>query len=142
MTPQEKQLVRETFALVRPIADQAAALFYNRLFEIAPQTRSLFHGNMDEQGKKLMQTIGVAVAHLDKLDEIVPTIQKLGRRHAGYGIQPADYDTVASALLWTLEQGLGEAFTTEVKQAWTTVYTLLANTMKQAAYEPVGAMAD
>ena len=89
-----------------------------------------------------MQTIGVAVTHLDKLDEIVPTIQQLGRRHARYGVQPTDYDIVASALLWTLAQGLGPAFTAEVEQAWTTVYTLLADTMKQAVYEPMMAMAD
>ncbi len=136
MTPQDKQLVRETFALVHPIADQAAALFYNRLFDIAPQTRHLFQSDMEEQGKKLMQTLGVAVAHLDKLDELLPKVQQLGQRHAGYGVQPADYDIVASALLWTLEQGLGAAFTPDVKQAWATVYTVLANAMKNAANTP------
>lgn len=136
MTPNDKNLVRETFALVVPIADQAAAIFYGRLFEIAPYFRPLFKGDMQEQGKKLMQMIGVAVANLDNLEAVVPAVQKLGQRHVGYGVQAADYDIVGAALLWTLEQGLGEAFTTEVKQAWTNVYTVLANTMQQAAYAP------
>ncbi|MEM7335526.1 MAG: globin family protein [Chloroflexota bacterium] len=134
MTPQQKQHVRETFAMVGPIAEQAATLFYSRLFEIAPHTRSLFHHNIDEQGKKLMQTLGVAVAHLDHLETIVPTIEQLGRRHVRYGVQPEDYDTVGAALLWTLAQGLGEAFTPAVEEAWATVYTVLADTMKQASY--------
>lgn len=136
MTPEDKNLVKETFAQIVPIADQAAAIFYGRLFEVAPHYRPLFKHNMQEQGKKLMQMIGVAVANLDNLAAVVPAVQKLGQRHAGYGIQPADYDIVGATLLWTLEQGLGAAFTAEVKQAWTNVYTLLADTMKQAAYAP------
>ncbi len=136
MTPEDKNLVRETFALVVPIANQAAAIFYGRLFEIAPQFRPLFKGDMQEQGKKLMQMIGIAVANLDNLETVVPAVQKLGQRHVGYGVQAADYDIVGGALLWTLEQGLGDAFTPEVKQAWTNVYTVLADTMKQAAYAP------
>ena len=83
-----------------------------------------------------MQTLGVAVAHLDRLEEIVPTIQQLGRRHVRYGVQPQDYETVGEALLWTLEVGLGSVFTEEVEQAWITVYTLIADTMKRAAYQP------
>lgn len=134
MTPQQKQYVRETFNMVAPIAPQAADLFYNRLFEIAPHTRPLFQHSMDAQGKKLMQTLAVAVAHLDKLDEIVPTLQQLGRRHVRYGVQAEDYGVVGEVLLWTLDQGLGAAFTPEVEQAWATVYTLIADTMKQAAY--------
>ncbi len=137
MTPQEKALVRDSFKLVVPIADQAAALFYDHLFEIAPQYRAMFKGDMKAQGKKLMQTIGVAVAHLDKLDDIVPTVQQLGQRHGGYGVKPEDYDTVGEALLWTLEKGLGDAFTPDVKAAWATVYGILADVMKQAAPAPV-----
>jgi hemoglobin-like flavoprotein len=137
MTPEQKQLVRESFAQIRPIADQAAALFYGRLFEVAPRYRALFTHGMDEQGKKLMQMIGIAVAHLDNLDAIIPAVQSLGRRHVNYGVQSADYDTVGEALLWTLAQGLGEAFTPDVERAWVTVYGVLANTMKQAAYNAV-----
>ena len=134
MTPREKSVVRETFAQVAPSADAAAALFYGRLFELDPTLKELFKVDMREQGRKLMQMIGLAVSKLDALDELVPAVQALGRRHAGYGVKDVDYDTVGAALLWTLQQGLGPAFTPEVKSAWTTVYGLLASTMKAAAH--------
>jgi hemoglobin-like flavoprotein len=133
MTPTQKSLVRETFALLLPIADQAAALFYNRLFEMDPSLRPLFKGDMGEQGKKLMQMIGVAVSKLDALDELVPAVKALGRRHAGYGVVDAHYATVGGALLWTLELGLGEDFTAEARAAWTEVYGVLSTTMKAGA---------
>jgi hemoglobin-like flavoprotein len=134
MTPDEKRLVQTTFAQVVPISEQAAALFYGRLFELNPALRSLFKGDMREQGRKLMQVLGTCVSKLDALDEILPAVKDLGRRHATYGVADADYDTVASALLWTLEKGLGPSFTPEVKGAWTTVYTTLAGAMKAAAH--------
>ncbi len=127
-------LVRQTFGLIEPIAPQAAALFYDRLFEIAPEVRPLFKHNMDEQGQKLMQMIGIAVANLDKLEEIVPAIQALGKRHATYGVEPVHYEAVGAALLWTLEKGLGYAFTPEVREAWALVYATLADVMQTAAY--------
>ena len=133
MTPAEKDLVQTTFAKVVPIADQAAALFYGRLFEVDPSLRPLFKTDLKEQGKKLMTMIGVAVKGLDTLDQLVPAVQNLGRRHAGYGVTDAHYETVGGALLWTLEKGLGSAFTPDVKSAWTTVYTVLATTMKAGA---------
>jgi len=133
MTPREKSVVRETFAQVARIADQAAALFYGRLFELDPALKALFKIDMREQGRKLMQMIGLAVSKLDALDELVPAVQALGRRHAGYGVKDADYDTVGAALLWPLGQGLGPAFTPEAKSAWANVYGLLASTMKSAA---------
>ena len=132
---EQKLLVQQTFAKIKPIADTAAELFYNRLFEMDPGVRPLFKGDMKEQGRKLMDMIGVAVNGLDALDEIVPAVQDLGRRHAGYGVTDEHYDTVGGALLWTLEQGLGDDFTPEVKEAWTTVYGVLATTMKDAAAE-------
>ena len=119
-----------------PVSDQAARLFYNRLFEIAPHTRRLFKSDIAEQGKKLMQARSIAVAHLDKLDEVAPTLERLGERHVAYGVSSADYDTVGQALLWTLEQGLGAAFTPAAKDAWATVYTILANKMENAAHQP------
>lgn len=133
MTPAEKELVQTTFATLVPIADQAAALFYGRLFETDPSLRPLFKSDLGEQGKKLMTMIGVAVKGLDSLDELVPAVKNLGRRHAGYGVTDAHYDTVGGALLWTLEKGLGSAFTPDVKAAWTTVYTVLSTTMKAGA---------
>jgi hemoglobin-like flavoprotein len=134
MTPDEKRLVQTTFAQVVPISEQAAALFYGRLFELNPALRSLFKGDMREQGRKLMQVLGTCVSKLDALDEILPAVEDLGKRHATYGVADADYDTVASALLWTLEKGLGPSFSPEVKGAWTTVYTTLAGAMKAAAH--------
>ena len=133
MTTNEKSLVKETFAKVVPIADRAAALFYGRLFELDPSLRSLFPTDIREQGKKLMQMLGYCVGKLDALDELVPAVKELGRKHAGYGAEEEDYATVGGALLWTLEQGLGAAFTPEVKTAWTAVYELLAATMLEGA---------
>ncbi len=109
MTPANQTLVRESFAKVVPIAPQAAALFYDRLFTLDPSLKPLFKGDMEEQGRKLMAMIGTAVASLDRLDTIIPGVQALGRRHATYGVPLASYDTVGAALLWTLGQGLGDA---------------------------------
>jgi len=135
ITAAQKTLVQTTWAQVVPIADTAAELFYNRLFEMDPSLRPLFTSDIKEQGKKLMQMIGVAVKGLDRLDEIVPAVQALGKRHVGYGVKDEHYDTVAGALLWTLEKGLGEAYTPEVAEAWTVTYTLLADVMKAASKE-------
>ncbi len=133
MTPENQALVRDSFAKVAPIAPQAAALFYGRLFELDPTLKPLFKGDMTEQGRKLMEMIGTAVANLNKLDAIVPAVQDLGRRHKDYGVLPEHYGTVATALLWTLGQGLGDAFTPQVEAAWTEAYTILATVMQDAA---------
>lgn len=133
--------VQDTFAMVEPIADKAAELFYGRLFELDPALKPLFKGDMTEQGAKLMKMIGIAVRGLTDLDSIVPAVKNLGARHVGYGVKEAHYATVGSALLWTLEQGLGDAFTDEVKGAWTDVYTLLADVMIAAQKEAEAEMA-
>lgn len=139
ITPRQKQLVQTSFAKVIPISEPAADLFYARLFALDPTLKPLFKGNMKEQGRKLMRTLAVAVNGLDNLEQIVSTVQDLGRKHVGYGVESKHYDTVGAALLWTLEQGLEGAFTKETSEAWSAVYTLLATTMKEAAYgtEPV-----
>jgi hemoglobin-like flavoprotein len=130
------QLVQDSFKSVAPIADEAAALFYSRLFELDPQLRHLFKGDAKEQGRKLMTMIGAAVRGLNNLAALVPAVESLGRRHVGYGVRPSHYETVGAALLWTLRQGLGAGFTPQVEAAWTQTYTLLANTMKEAAAAP------
>jgi hemoglobin-like flavoprotein len=135
----QKALVQKSFAMIAPIADDAAALFYGRLFEIDPSLRQMFQADLSEQRKKLMQMLAAAVKGLDRPDQLIPVVRDLGRRHAGYGVTDAHYDTVGAALLWTLEKGLGAAFTTEVKDAWTHVYMLLAATMRNAAHEAVAA---
>lgn len=139
LTPEQKQLVRSTWALVKPIQEEAARLFYGRLFETDPSTRPLFaHSDMVKQGRMLMQTINVAVTSLDRLEKILPAIEDLGRRHAGYGVTEAHYASVGGALLWTLGQGLGEAFTPEAEQAWAETYWTLASVMQAAAAEATG----
>lgn len=133
MTPEQISQVQESWKAVEGISETAADLFYNKLFEMDPSLSPLFQGDIKEQGAKLMKMIGVAVNGLSRLETIVPAVQQLGVRHAGYGVKDEHYDTVAGALLWTLGQGLGEAFTDDLKQAWTEAYTILATTMKEAA---------
>jgi hemoglobin-like flavoprotein len=132
VTPEQIVLVQETFAQVVPIADTAAVLFYGRLFEMDPDLRALFRADMSAQYSNLMQTLTVVVRGLDRLDSILPAVQALGRRHAGYGVKDQHFDLVGEALLWTLQQGLGSAFTPEVRQAWATAYGLLASTMRDS----------
>jgi len=127
------RLVQTSFAKVAPISDKAAELFYNRLFQADPKLRKLFRGDMKAQGRKLMSMIAAAVKGLDNVPRLVPVLQDLGRRHAVYGVRDRDYATVGQALIWTLEKGLGSAFTAEVRNAWIAVYTLIADTMKAAA---------
>lgn len=133
MTPESQTLVRDSFAKVLPIAPAAAEMFYQRLFELDPSLKPLFKGDMKEQGKKLMAVFATVVANVGKLDTIMPTVQALGQRHAGYGVEGRHYDTVAAALLWTLEKGLGSDFTPDTRAAWVECYTTVAGAMKQAA---------
>jgi len=130
------QLVRDSFDLVEPIAPQAAALFYANLFASDPSVKPLFRGDMIKQGERLMTMIGVAVAKLDEPEVLIPALQGLGQRHAGYGVRDAHYDSVGVALLDTLRQGLGVAFTDDVEAAWIEVYGVVASTMKEAARVP------
>lgn len=133
VTLRQIELVQSSFAIIAPIADDAAALFYRRLFEIDPSLEQMFKGDMPTQRQKLMQMLTAAVKGLPRLDRLVPVVEDLGRRHVGYGVMDQHYDTVGAALLWTLEKGLGDAFNAEMREAWTSVYGLLATTMKNAA---------
>ena len=136
MPPEQRALVKETWRKVAPMADAAARLFYDRLFEIDSTTRPLFQIDLADQRRKLIQALTMVVQGLDHLETLVPTIADLGRRHAQFGVTDAHYDTVGAALLWTLEQGLGSAWTPEVKVAWSCAYALLADVMRGAAGEP------
>ncbi|NIA70679.1 hemin receptor [Pelagibius litoralis] len=139
MTPKQIEIIRNTWAQVVPLGDDAARLFYARLFEIDPTAKPLFAGtDMSGQRKKLLQTLGSAVGGLEDLDALVPIIQDMGRRHATYGVTDAQYDSVGAALLWTLEQGLGDAWSAEAREAWATIYGLIADTMRMAAKEVSG----
>jgi hemoglobin-like flavoprotein len=134
MTPDQKRLVRETWKQVVPAGEEAAELFYRRLFELDPTTRELFRTtDMFAQRQKLLQTLGFAISSLDNLDLLMSTVEDLGRRHAIYGVTDAHYDSMGAALLWTLEQRLGRAWTPATASAWTQVYELLAASMRGAA---------
>ncbi|MDH3700377.1 MAG: globin domain-containing protein [Alphaproteobacteria bacterium] len=136
MSPEQKALVQETWQHVVPIADTAAILFYDRLFEIDPKTRDLFHGvDLARQGTKLTQAIDMVVGALDRLDELAPVVADLGRRHAGYGVTDAHYDAVGAALIWTLEKGLGDGWSDDARDAWSAAYAVLAGIMQSAAAE-------
>lgn len=126
-------LVKDSFRKVVPIADQAAALFYARLFELDPSFRPLFRGDMSIQGRKLMTMLATAVASLEQSDRLLPVLRTLGARHVTYGVRDDHYATVGTALLWTLEKGLGSDYTREVREAWTKTYTFIAHTMIEAA---------
>jgi hemoglobin-like flavoprotein len=135
MTKHQQELVQSSFKKLSPITQEAAELFYSRLFEIAPYLRPLFRNDLKEQGKKLMETLAVVVNGLDRFEDISPLLKKLGQQHTLYGVTNAHYDIAASALLWTLERGLGAEFTDEVRNAWVSFYGIVADTMKKGAEE-------
>lgn len=134
MSPDQTQLVQDTWKQVVPIADTAANLFYDRLFEIDPSTRPLFNAEtLPEQKRKLIMMLNTVVNGLKRPEEIIPAAEALARRHVGYGVAAPHYESVGAALLWTLEKGLGQAWTEEARQAWTAAYDLLSGVMRRAA---------
>lgn len=138
MTPEQIQLVKQSWAKVGTIDPLVVGeLFYNRLFEIAPAVRPMFRNPMPEQSKKLLSMLGYVISKLDKLDDILDEVAKLAQRHVQYGVKEEHYGVVAVALLWTLEQGLGEDWTPQVKEAWITCYTILSGAMIQATSQPM-----
>ena len=137
MSPEDKALVKTTWAMVVPIADVAATLFYERLFALDFSLRPMFdRTDMEEQRRKLLAALGTVVSGLDNLEPLIPVLENLGRNHSRYGVKDAHYDTVGAALLWTLEQGLGEAWTPAAKTAWAHAYGTVANVMRNAAESP------
>jgi nitric oxide dioxygenase len=134
MTPAQVTLVEQSFARVAPIADQTAVMFYDRLFEVAPQVKAMFPADMTEQRRKLMATLAVVVNNLSDLESILPAASALAVRHVAYGAKAEHYPVVGSALLWTLEQGLAEGWTPEVADAWRTAYGTLSGFMIEQAY--------
>jgi nitric oxide dioxygenase len=134
MTPSQVDLVQQSFAKVAPISERAAQLFYGRLFEIAPEVKPMFPGDMTEQRKKLMATLAVVVGSLKNLETILPAASALAKKHVSYGVMAGHYTPVGAALLWTLEKGLGPDWTPELATAWTTAYTTLSGYMISEAY--------
>jgi nitric oxide dioxygenase len=134
VNPLQINLVQESFAKVAPISEQAAILFYDRLFEVAPAVKVMFPADMKEQRKKLMTTLAVVVNGLSNLESVLPAASALAKRHVNYGAKPEHYPVVGVALLWTLEKGLGEAWTPDVADAWTAAYGTLSSYMISEAY--------
>lgn len=134
MTPEKVKAIQESFAKVKPISEQAAALFYGRLFTIAPEVQPLFRGDMKEQGRKLMATLAVVVNGLTNLEAVLPAASALAKKHVDYGVKAADYAPVGQALLWTLEQGLGKDWTSDLAAAWSSAYSILSDFMIGEAY--------
>ena len=131
MTPEQKTLVQTSFTQLVPNSDSAARFFYNRLFQLDPNLRPLFKGDMQEQGRKLMHMLSVAVRGLDQPDTLIAPLHALGTRHVEYGVTRDHYETVGKALIATLEAELGPEFTRETRDAWLTVYNLVASAMQE-----------
>jgi len=134
MNTSDIALVQDSFKKVVLIADVAAQLFYGRLFEVAPHVRPMFRGDMTEQGRKLMATLGVVVTGLTRLESVLPAASALAKQHVAYGVKAEHYPIVGGALLWTLEKGLGDAWTAELAEAWTKAYGTLSGYMIVEAY--------
>jgi nitric oxide dioxygenase len=134
MTPDQVKLVQQSFAKVAPISETAAVLFYDRLFEIAPKVKSMFPTDLTEQRRKLMATLAVVVNGLGNLESVLPAASALAKRHVSYGAKAEHYPVVGAALLWTLEKGLGDGWTPDVAEAWTTAYGTLSGFMISEAY--------
>lgn len=133
MKPEDMQIIRSTWQQVAPIADDAASLFYQHLFEMAPEIRPLFaHTDMPAQRARLIQAITHVVDSLDHLDALLPTLEALGQRHIAYGAVPYHYQRVEEALLWTLSKGLGDAWTRDAERAWKAMYQTVADAMQKA----------
>ncbi len=135
ITANQIRLVQASFEKVEPIAEQAAEIFYSKLFEYDPALKKLFKSDMKDQGRKLMSLLKVAVTGLDDLEKLVPALQSLAKRHVDYGVQVEDYTPVGNALLATLETGLGDDFDAETKRAWITVYKIVADVMRGHSYQ-------
>ncbi len=133
MTPHQIELIQNSFAKVAPIADRSAGLFYGRLFEIAPELRPLFKGDISAQGRKFMATLTVAVTSLENFEALKPGLRALARQHVAFGVRAEHYAPLGEALIWTLQQGLGDAFKPETEQAWRMAYADIADTMKSAS---------
>jgi hemoglobin-like flavoprotein len=137
MPPDQLRLVRDSFESLRPIAGPVALLFYGKLFELAPSVRPMFHNDLTLQGRKLMDMLSAVVETLDDFESVRPRLEELGRKHATYGVRPEQYDTLTSALLWTLAEALGADFDAPTSEAWRTALGTISETMKSRAYEPI-----
>jgi serine/threonine protein kinase/hemoglobin-like flavoprotein/ferredoxin len=132
-------LVQSTFELLAPRADEFGSAFYERVFELYPPAQGLFaNTDMVTQRAMLIDMLAKVVKGFDRVEELLPEVRELGRRHISYGVLPVHYKYVGRALLDTLEEILGEHFTPEVHVAWMEVYGILARTMIEPDAETGG----
>ena len=134
MIPEQIRRVKEIFAQIAPLAGDLAAVFYQRLFQLDATLRPLFNEDLSEQKKKLLMMLKFAVGTLDRMDVFERSLEELGRKHVAYGVRDAHYETVGTALILTLRDMLGAALTEKLEAAWIAAYTLIAGTMRRAAY--------
>jgi hemoglobin-like flavoprotein len=135
MTREQKQLVRESFPDIREMAGPVALLFYGRLFTLDPTLRPMFRQDIELQGRKLMDMLTAVVDNLDHFEGLAPTLRALGQKHAGYGVRPEHYETVAQALMWALGQALDTQFYPELRAAWLAIIEAVSRGMKNGAAE-------
>lgn len=134
LLPHQIALLQSSFSNVLTIRDAAADLFYSRLFETDPSTRAMFaKSDMRVQGRKLIAALSLVINGLDRPQRMLAPLRELATRHVGYGVRDRHYETVGEALIWTLEQGLGPAFTPETRAAWVAAYALVSGIMREAA---------
>ena len=134
LSPQHERLIQETWRRFQPVAADHARYFYDKLYELDPESQALFATtNMDEQRHRLMETIGHLISEIGNPDVFVTELIALGRRHAAYGVRDSDYDSAGVALLWTLEQALGADFTPETRDAWNEAYHAMASVMRRVS---------
>jgi hemoglobin-like flavoprotein len=136
IAPEDLNAIRSTFAVASRDAKAMASRFYAVLFTLDPSLRSLFHGDMNNQGEKLMSMLTLIVSNLERLDHLLPTVRQLGLRHVAYGVKEAHYATVGTALIEALRQQTGETWTTKADSAWEKAYQLLAENMTGRSINP------
>jgi len=132
MSAEQRRLVRQSYESIGDLAVSMSLLFYGRLFEIDPSARSLFHGDLAQQARKLTDTLSAIVESLDQFEIMAPRLAALGRQHAGYGVRPHHYDTVTTAIVWALGQAIGADFDLATREAWRAALTAISNVMRDA----------
>jgi len=111
--------------------------FYSRLFELAPDARTLFSGQIDLQAKKFADMLAWVIAHLEKPDQLCREMRELGARHSGYGVKVDQYAPVGSALIWMFQNALGNRFTPEMEEAWLEAYAFISLEAERGSRESV-----
>ena len=129
ITPEQVRLVQASFTPLLPMAEAIGEMLYSRIFELAPEARDLFEDDIRPQVKRLMAAVKVAIDGLSRVDEVAPFLVRLGAQHARYDVRPEHFTVGGEALLWTLEQGLGDSFTAELRDAWAAAWDVVAGAM-------------